>query len=163
MSLRVAASIAAGMMFAATAVSAAEAPLCANDPFMGTWKLNNAKTKSTVPFTGAERLVIIAPAQGGLTRVFLNIADIKQVAREEHYTGKFDGKDYQSLGGDPRLISMTRPDCHTILSKTKRNGKETSATRMVVSADGKTLSMFLSGTRGTGEPYKDDVQVYDRQ
>jgi hypothetical protein len=148
----------AGLLLASTGAHAAD------NAFYGTWKSNLAKSHMTnKALIDQTLLVLIAPyGDNGWTRAQIDIRDPLKSGREEHYSAKFDGKDYQTNGGDPRVVALTRVNDRTVEQVIKRNGKETSRSRMVISADGKTLTVTGGGVNGRGEPYADQVQVFDR-
>jgi len=151
-------SLTVAMLFLSFAAQAAESP------FYGTWKSNLAKSHMTnTALINQTLLVIIAPyGDNGWTRVQIDVRDPLKSGREEHYSAKFDGKEYPTNGGDPRAVVLTRINDRTIEQVTKRNGKEGSRSRITVSADGKTLTSMGSGVNGRGDPYTDQVQVFDR-
>lgn len=132
--------------------------------FYGTWKMNLAKSHMTnSALVNASLLVVIAPyGDNGWTRVQIDVKEPLTSGREEHYSAKFDGKDYPTNGGDPRIIVLTKIADHTIDTVTKRNGGIASHQRIQVSADGKTLTSIGSGVNGRGDPYDNQVQVFDR-
>jgi hypothetical protein len=136
----------------------------ADSSFYGTWKMNLAKSHMTnSALVNASLLVVIAPyGDNGWTRVQIDVKEPLTSGREEHYSAKFDGKDYPTNGGDPRVVALARVDDHTIDQVTKRKGKISSRSRLVVSTDGKTLTSTGSGVNGRGDPYTDQVQIFDR-
>jgi hypothetical protein len=135
--------------------------LCyASDTVMGTWKLNEAKSKFP-PGATKNTTVVYAPAgdQVKVTTDGTN-ADGKPVQTE--WTGKFDGKDYP-LAGDPSSTrSYTKADDHTLKLTNKKDGKVTSSGRAVVSADGKTRTVTLNWTSADGKKMT-STAVYDKQ
>ncbi len=151
-------TLVAGLLLASAASYAAD------NPFYGTWKSNLAKSHMTnQALINQTLLVLIAPyGDNGWTRVQIDVRDPLKSGREEHYSAKLDGKDYPTNGGDPRVVALTRVNDRTVDQVTKRNGKESSRSRLVVSADGKTLTATGGGVNGRGEPYADQVQVFDR-
>jgi hypothetical protein len=79
------------------------------------------------------------------------------------WTGKFDGKDYP-LTGDPSADTRSYKvvnDSTTDLTN-KKGGKTTLSGRIVVSADGKSRSITVSGTDSKGMKVK-YTAVYDKQ
>jgi hypothetical protein len=136
----------------------------AESPFFGTWVSNLIKSNMTnQALAGQHLLIVVAPyGENGWTRVQIDVKDPLKSGREEHYSAKFDGQDYLTFGGDPRAIVLTRIDDHTIDTVTKRNGKVASHQRIVVSADGKTMTSTGAGVNGRGEPYENQIQVLDR-
>lgn len=133
----------------------------ASDPNMGTWKLNEAKSKFP-PVATKNTTVVYAPA-GDQVKVTTDgtTADGKPVQTE--WTGMFDGKDYP-LTGDPNANSRsyTKIDDHTLELTNKKDGKVTTTGRITVSADGKTRTLKVSGTSPDGKKFN-YTAVYDKQ
>src|SRR5438105_12945006 len=70
----------------------------ADDPYMGTWKLNETKSK-TAP--GMEKLTtVVYEAAGDQVKVTIDGTDANGTPIHNEGTGKFDGKDY-AVTGDP--------------------------------------------------------------
>ena len=66
-----------------------------NNPQMGTWKLNETKSK----FTGkARNNSVVYEAAGDQTKVTVDGVDENGSAVHNEWTGKFDGKDYPVTG-----------------------------------------------------------------
>src|SRR5215831_11841942 len=73
------------------------AALCfADDPQMGTWKLNAAQSKLT-PGTAKVDMVVIEPASDNV-KVTGDGTDRNGKSMHNEWTGKFDGKDYPVTG-----------------------------------------------------------------
>src|SRR5437870_11593105 len=71
--------------------------LCfAADPQMGTWKLNEARSKITTGTT--KSTMVVYEAAGEKVKVTVNGIDAKGKATHNQWTGKFDGKDYPVIG-----------------------------------------------------------------
>jgi hypothetical protein len=79
------------------------------------------------------------------------------------WTGKFDGKDY-AVTGDPNsdMRSYKSVDDRTLELTIKKGGKVTATGKIVVSADGKTRTVTLSGTDPQGKKFTSSA-VYDKQ
>ncbi len=135
--------------------------LCfAEDANMGTWKLNEAR--SQVNAGAPKYTTVVYEAAGDIVKVTLDgVADGKPVHTE--WTGKFDGRDYP-VSGDPNsdARSYTRIDYHTLGVTAKKGGKITTSGRIVVSADGKSRTVTVSGTDSMGKTFK-STAVYDKQ
>ena len=68
------------------------------------------------------------------------------------YTAKLDGKDYPVSGSDDfDAIAIKRIDDNTAVATLKKGGKQVSTARRVVSKDGKTLTLTITGTNAKGE------------
>jgi hypothetical protein len=135
------------------AVWFAAGALClAASPQMGTWKLNESKSKFT-PGTGKNTMVVYKDATGGKVKITTDGVDANGKATHSEWTGKFDGKDY-SVTGDPKaeMRSYTKLDDRTMDFTVKKGGKVTVTGRVVVAADGKSRTVTTSGTTGTAAP-----------
>jgi hypothetical protein len=133
----------------------------AADPQMGTWKLNEAKSKIT-PGTLKFNTVTFKSMFGKVKVTGDGIhADGKPVHSE--WTGNFDGKDYP-VTGDPisNTRSYTKVDDRTLNLTVKKDGKVIDTGRIVVSTDGKSRTVTVSGTTPKGKKFK-NVVVYDKQ
>ena len=121
----------------------------AADPQMGTWKLNEAKSKTT-PGTLKYTTVTCKSTFG---KVNVNSDGIDGNGKPVHsdWTGKFDGKDY-SVAGDPNsdARSYTRVNDRTLNLTVKKGGKVTVTGRVVISADGKSRTVTVSATDAQG-------------
>ena len=138
----------------------AGAPCFAADPQMGTWKLNEAKSKLT---PGAEKITMVAykSTMGKITAT-VDGTDDKGKPTHNEWTGNFDGKDY-AVTGDPTsdMRSYTKIDDRTLTFTAKKNGKVTVTGRVAVSADGKSRTVVTTGTNAKGKKFK-NVAVYDK-
>jgi hypothetical protein len=133
----------------------------AADAQMGTWKLNETKSKIT-PGTLKNTHVVYSSMLGQVKVQSDGIGgDGKPVHVE--WSGKFDGKDY-SVAGDPNsdTRSYTKVNDRTLTTTAKKNGKVTVTGQIVVSPDGKTRTLTLNGTTPKGKKFK-NVAVYDKQ
>src|SRR6266851_3494898 len=83
--------------------------------------------------------------------------------KHNEWTGKFDGKDYP-VTGDPNADtrSYKKVNDHTLAFTNKKGDKVTISGRGVVSADGKTRTVTISGTDSKDKKYTSTV-VYDKQ
>jgi hypothetical protein len=139
----------------------ATAACFATDPQMGTWKLNQAKSNIT-PGTLKFNTVTFKSMFGKVKVAGDGIdADGKPVHSE--WTGNFDGKDYP-VKGDPisDTRSYTKVDDRTLNLIVKKAGKVIDTGSIVVSSDGKSRTVTVSGTTPKGRKFK-NVVVYDKQ
>jgi hypothetical protein len=133
----------------------------AADPIMGTWKLNEAKSKIT-PGTMKFTTVTFNNIFGNIKVANDGIGpDGKPVHVE--WSGKFDGKDYP-VTGDPNADtrSYTKVNDRTLHVTAKKGGNVTATAHTVVSADGKSRTATVTGTTAKGKKFK-NVAVYDKQ
>ena len=69
------------------------------DPNMGTWKLNEAKSK--IPAMAPKNNTVVYEASGDNIRVTVDGTDGQGKPSHNEWTGKFDGKDYTVDGKTP--------------------------------------------------------------
>ncbi len=143
------------------AVCFAAVTVCyASNPNMGTWKLNEAKSKFSPGAT--KNTTVVYEAAGDMVKVTTDGTNGEGKAVHTEWTGKFDGKDYP-LAGDPSSTrSFVEVNDHTLKLTIKKDGKVTSSGNIVVSADGKTRTVTLSGTSNDGKKMTTSA-VYDKQ
>jgi len=133
----------------------------AQNPFMGTWKLNEAKSK-LAPGTPKNNTVVYAPS-GDNVKVTIDGTDGAGNPTHNEWTGKFDGKDYP-VTGDPNsdTRSLDRRSAHKIGLVVKKSGKVTNTGTIILSVDGNSRTVILSGTDAQGNKFK-STAVYDKQ
>jgi hypothetical protein len=133
----------------------------AEDVNMGTWKLNEAKSKLA---PGAPKnTTVIYEAAGDSVKITVEGTDSEGKPLHNEWTGKFDGKD-NPVTGDPNsdARAYTRVDEHTLEFTVKKGDKVTTTGRVVVSADGKSRTVTTSGTDAKGKKVS-STAVYDKQ
>lgn len=144
-----------------TAVLCFVAALCfAGSAQMGTWKLNEGKSKFP---SAARNSMVVYEMAGDKVKVTVDGVDAAGKPVHNVWTGKFDGKDYPVTGdatADTR--SYKQVDDHTLEISAKKDGKVTLSGKVVVSADGKTRTITVSGNDSMGMKME-MVGVYDKQ
>jgi hypothetical protein len=133
----------------------------ASNPNMGTWKLNEAKSKLG---PGAPKNnTVVEEAAGDNVKVTVDGTDSTGKPTHNEWTGKFDGKDYP-VTGDPNsdTRSIKKVDERTLEITVKKYGKVTVSRQIVVSADGKSRTVTTSGTDSKGNKVT-STAVYDKQ
>ena len=135
--------------------------LCFASPQMGTWKLNEAKSK--FPAGAPKNHTVVYTAAGDNVKVTVDGVDGQGKATHNEWTGKFDGKDYP-LVGDPASDSRAykKIDDRNMDLTNKKAGKVTITGHIAVSADGKSRTVTVSGTDAAGKPMT-STAVYDKQ
>ena len=133
----------------------------AADPQMGTWKLNESKSKIT-PGT-LKNTQVVYSSMFGQVKIKADGIDGNGKPSRTEWSGKFDGKDYP-VTGDPNsdARSYTKVNERTLTTTNKKNGKVTVKGRIVVSLDGRRRTVILNGTTAKGKTFK-NVAVYDKQ
>ena len=139
----------------------AAAVCLASDVNIGTWKLNEAKSKLAPGATKNQKVVYEAVGDQMKVTIEGTTADGKSLHIE--WTGKFDGKFYP-LTGDPNNDerSYKKIDARSLEGTSKKAGKVTSNTRIVVAADGKSRTVTSSGTNSKGQKVT-TVTAYDKE
>lgn len=130
------------------------------DPFVGSWKLNTAK--STPARKSETRMVESSP--DGL-KVSVDRTNADGSNQQFSYTAKLDGKAYPFVGNAPfgaDSISVTLGSSNTLSYKLWRGGKVVGTATYVVSADGKTGTLKSSGTDVNGVKQV-SVSIYSKQ
>ena len=133
----------------------------ADDLQMGTWKLNEAKSKIGA---GSPKLTtVVYEAAGDSVKVTVDGTDGDGKPLHSEWTGKYDGKDY-AVTGDPSTDtrSYKKVNDHTLAFTNKKGDKVTISGHGVVSTDGKTRTVTLTGTDSKGKKYT-STAVYDKQ
>jgi hypothetical protein len=137
------------------------APLCfAQNLHMGTWKLNEAKSKFAPG--AAKNHTVVYEAVGDQIKVTVDGTDGAGNATHNEWTGKFDDKEY-ALVGDPTADtrSYRRIGARTLTLTGKKDGKVTVSGRIVVTANGKSRTVTTTGTDAKGKRFK-NIAVYDK-
>jgi hypothetical protein len=139
----------------------AVAAALASDQNMGTWKLNQAKSK--IPPGATKNNTVVYEAAGDNVKVTVDGTDGSGKPTHNEWTGKFDGKDYP-LTGDPTADtrSYKKIDDRTLTLTNKKDGKVTITGRIVIAAGGKSRTVTVSGTDPAGEKIS-YTAAYDKQ
>lgn len=135
--------------------------VCLASPQMGTWKLNEAKSKFA---PGAPKnQTVVYTAAGDQVKVTVDGTDAQGKSTHNEWTGKFDGKDYPVTGDPTSDTRSYTPAGESKLELTvKKDGKVTVSGTIVVSADGKSRTVITSGTDDKGAKIV-NTAVYDKQ
>ena len=133
----------------------------ADDPQMGTWKLNEAQSK--VASWEWKITMVVVEAAGDKVKITADGTDWNGKSLHNEWTGKFDGKDYPVTGSPyADMRSYKKIDDRTLEVTVKKDGKVATDGRIVVSADGKSRIRTLTGTNAEGKKFTNKT-VYDKQ
>lgn len=142
-------------------VLAAGSLLLAQDsPFIGTWKLNVAKSKYN-PGPAPQSQTRTWDAMG---MVMVNGVNAAGKQTSYGYTIKDDGKEYPTMGAIPNTadkISSKKINANTYEANFTKAGKHVEITTYKISKDGKTLTIHAKGTTDKGS--FDNTQVWEKQ
>jgi hypothetical protein len=132
----------------------------AANPQMGTWKLNEAKSKLSPG--GTKNNTVVYQSVLFQTKVTIDGTDAKGKPTHNEWTGKFDGKDYPVTGdpsSDTRAIKQI--DDHNYELTIKKGGKLTMTGKAIISADGKSRTVTVRGANAG--KMVESTSVYDKQ
>ncbi len=146
-------SIAAMFAFAGT--------LFAQSPFVGTWKLDTAKTRYTIGEPPKDGTLVINE-QGDNLQVTATVTNADGSTSSLKYTVPLKGGAAQVQKGAYDAINSRAISANVRENRFSKNGKEISSRRLVVSGDGKTLRSTVKGTTAAGTPVK-GVDVLEKQ
>ena len=105
----------------------------AADSFMGTWKLNEAKSK--IGAGSPKNTTVVYEAAGDDVKVTVDGTDGDGKPVHSEWTGKYDGKDYPVTGDSSTdTRSYKKVNDHTLMFTNKKGEKVTISGRAVVSA-----------------------------
>lgn len=133
----------------------------AQDAFMGTWKLTERKSEFS---PGAPRnRTVVYETQGD--KVKITVESISSDGKAICYTwmGKFDGTNYP-VTGDPNsdFRSYTVVNDHILGFNVTKGHRVINSGRIVVSADGKSRTVTISGIDANGHKFSSN-EVYQKQ
>jgi hypothetical protein len=149
------------LIIAAVCLYAVGLCFAATDPAIGTWKLNEAKSK-LAPGMGKNDTVVYEAA-GDSVKVTIDGTDADGKPSHNEWTGKFDGKDYPVTGDarqDSRSLKQITPQKYQLA--VKKGDKVVMTGWIVVAPDGKSRTVTTTGTDAQGKKFK-NVAVYDKQ
>jgi hypothetical protein len=132
----------------------------AANPHMGTWKLNETKSKIP-PGMGKNTTVTYAEAKD---EVKVTVDGVDKDGKPTHsvWVGKFDGKAYPVKGNLPydsvayKVVNDRTNDITTL-----KDGKVMWSGRITVAADGKSRTVTINGTDANGKKFSGKA-VYDK-
>jgi hypothetical protein len=133
----------------------------AQNPNMGTWKLNEAKSRLTAGFP--KNTTVTYEAAGDSIKATVDGVDPQGKPTHTVWVGKFDGKDYP-VTGDPTADTraLKQIDAHTLELTSKKGGKVTLTGKIVVAADGRSRTLTASATDSMGMKVE-GMSFYDKQ
>ena len=132
----------------------------ADNPHMGTWKLNEAKSK-LIPGMGKNMTVTYTEQKDNIK---VAVVGVDKDGKPTHavWVGKADGKAYKTKGNlawDAAAYKVVNG--HTYEITTMKGGKVFTNGKSTVSADGKTRTVTTEGTGADGKKFKNKA-VFDK-
>ncbi len=148
------------ILFFAAAAAVSGQTKAVPDPWIGSWKMNLARSKYESGVMPKSRTLTFEEIPGGMKATSDLLDEMGAVHIE--FTAKYDGKDVPMRGPfQGNTIAVTRRDSYTFETTQKANGKVSLTTRFAVSRDGKTLTGTSSGLDPDGVKFT-NVAVYDK-
>jgi hypothetical protein len=136
--------------------------LLAAENWLGTWKLNVAKSKYR-PGPAPKSLTLKFEATADGIKLTFDGVDPEGKPTHGEYVSKFDGTDVPFAGNpDADTASAKKIDDNSYENVWKKEGKTTITAKAVVSDSGKTLTVTLAGTDSKGRTVN-NTAVYERQ
>ena len=132
------------------------------DPFVGTWRLNVAKSKYT-PGPVPKSVTSTYEAAGKGYKVSVRNEPASGPVLQYSFTTNLDGADSPITGTNLNAdtIAVKRIDANTIEMVNKKGGKVTTTQRSVIAADGKTRTVTTTGTDAQGQKVN-NVGVFEK-
>lgn len=133
-----------------------------NDPVVGTWVLNVAKSKFS-PGPAPKSETRTYTQAGNQINASSKGVDGDGKATSSTWTVVYDGKEH-AVTGDPDadMLMLKRVDANSTEFTEKKGGKVVLTGTRTVSKDGKTLTITTKGTNAKGQKV-DDMAVYDKK
>ena len=144
------------------AVFFASAAVCAaQSPHMGTWKLNEAKSKFGKG--AAKNNTVVYEAAGDQTKVTVDGTAADGSAVHSEWTGKFDGKYYAVTGSATSdMRAYSRVNSRTLSFHEKKDRKVVLNGTITVSRNGKSRTVNSTAKNAQGK-WSTSTAVYDKQ
>ena len=131
-----------------------------NDPFVGTWVLNRAKSEFSGNVPEKRKTMFEITADGSIKHVTETVVANGSTDRVE-YIAKLDGKEVPILNSFLSVVSLKRIDARTVERTGKLRGMVVETSTRTVSADGQTLTITTMGSND-GNEYS-STQVFERE
>lgn len=150
-------------MAAAIAVPSGQAHDSQDNPQIGFWKMNIARSQFSSG-TGFRSATSRIEAVNGGVKHTVDSVYADGATRKYEYTTNYDGKDVPVVGSSPYgdTTALTRLDLYTTRTVYKNKGKVTVTQISVVSDDRSTRTVTTKGTNPAGQTV-DNLSFYERQ
>jgi len=138
------------------------AVVLAANPHLGTWKLNENKSK--FPAGAAKNTTVTyTPAKGDMVKCAVDGVDKDGKPIRWTWVGKFDGKPYQ-IKGSPSFDTLTYKPVNDRTNETTaaKAGKVVMTGTITVAKDGKSRLVKLTGTDANGKKFT-EMTYYDKR
>lgn len=128
----------------------------AADPFEGTWKLNESKSKLTSGTDKDTKIVYSSHQNPDKVTVTADGVEGDGTPIHTEWKGRFDGKDYKITGDpDANMRSYKKINDRTLYMVAKKGDEVVAQGLIVVSADGKSQDVTLTSPDAVMSVYKE--------
>ncbi len=137
------------------------AGFAAAEPNIGTWKLNEAKSK--IAAGAPKNNTVVIEVAGDNVKVTVDGVDGAGKPMHNEWTGKFDGK-YYDLSGSPTADkrAYTRVNNRTLSFREQKAGKVVLTGTITVARNGKSRTVSTNGRDAKGK-WVHNTSVFDKQ
>lgn len=128
---------------------------------MGTWKLNEAKSK--IVAGTPNNSTVVYTMDGDNIKCAIDGTDAKGQPYHSEWVGKFDGKFYP-VTGDPAsdMRNYKMVSAHSYSTTSQKGGKTTLTAHVSISANGKSRTVTINSTNSAGAKIT-STEVFDKQ
>jgi hypothetical protein len=138
-------------LVACAAIVLSSSVVLAAENWLGTWKLNTAKSKIE-PGPGPKSLTLKFRATKAGIKFTGDGVDAEGKRTHTEFVSKFDGKEVPYKGNpDADTASPKKIDDNSYENIWKKDGKTTITSKVVASGGGKTLTITHTGTNSKGQ------------
>ena len=150
------------MLVALALLFTASAATFAANPLIGTWKLNERKSKFA-PGAAKNTVVTYTRAKGDMTKCTVDGVNKDGKPIRWTWVGKFDGHPYQ-IKGSPSFDTLTYKPVNDRTNDTTamKKGKVVMKAAITVAKDGKSRPVAITGTDASGKKFT-NMTYYDKQ
>lgn len=130
----------------------------AQDPNVGSWRVDLAKSKYNPADLAPKSVTVKSSAVGKGLNVVVDVVDNTGKSLHYEYTVTYDGQDVP-IKGDPNrdTTAMKRIDDLTFEQTNKKGGKVTTVSRLAYAKDGKSRTQTTTGMNPQGQKINNTV------
>ena len=133
--------------------------LYAADPFEGTWKLNESKSKLTRGTDKDTKIVYDSRLIRDKVTVTTDGVEGNGTPFHSEWKGRFDGKDYEITGDpDANMRSYKKMNDRTLSMTVKKGSEVLAYCLIIVSADGKSQDVTLTSSAAAMSVYNEKAR-----
>jgi hypothetical protein len=145
------------------AILASAGVTSAADQWVGSWKLNLAKSKYNLPDAVPKNQTLKQEASPDGMKAVVDGVDAQGKPMHWEYSAKYDGKDYPWTGNpNADMVVLKRVDDRSYEATWKLKGKTLMTSKSTVLPDGKTRTIIQTGKDAQGRDVNFTL-VFDKQ